>query len=153
MTITKQKLDDVIEPAVAALGYEFVGHQLIQSGHSTILRVYVDAENGISIDAIEQASRQISAVLDVEEPIIGRYTLEVSSPGLDRPLFRIDDYRRFVGKTVKIRLHVANEHGQRNFVGSLASVADHKVTLTLESGDQIVVNFDEIDKGNLVPEF
>lgn len=153
MAVAKERLNSIIEPAVTALGYEFVGYQLVQSGNSAVLRVYVDDENGISIDAIEKVSRQISAVLDVEEPIMGRYTLEVSSPGLDRPLFRLEDYQRFVGKPVKIRLRMPHEEGQRNFVGDLASVEGEKVTLVLASGDQIVVDFNEIDKGNLVPEF
>lgn len=153
MAVAKERLDTIIESAVAALGYEFVGYRLVQSGNSTVLRVYVDDQNGISIDAIEKVSRQISAVLDVEEPITGRYMLEVSSPGLDRPLFRLHDYERFVGKQVKIRLRFPHESGQRNFVGDLSSVEGQKITLLLESGDQMVVNFDEIDKANLVPEF
>ena len=153
MTTVKGELERIIESAVSALGIDFVGCELIQSGKSTVLRVYVDEINGIDIDAIEKVSRQISAVLDVEEPFSGRYTLEVSSPGLDRPLFRLDDYRRFVGKSVKLRLRIPREGDRRNYTGALESVEDQQITLVTESGEKLTVNFEEIDKANLIPEF
>lgn len=152
MTAVKDKLENIIEPAVTALGYELVGCELIQSGNSTTLRVYVDDENGIGIDAITKVSRQISAVLDVEEPIVSRYTLEVSSPGMDRPLFRLDDYPQFVGQTVKLRLRIPKEGDRRNYMGELMFVEDQQIALRMESGDSITMNFDEIEKANLVPE-
>ncbi|MCB1827893.1 MAG: ribosome maturation factor RimP [Coxiellaceae bacterium] len=153
VTAVKDKLERIIEPAVSALGFELVGFELIQSGNSNTLRVYVDGENGIDIDAITQVSRQISAVMDVEEPITSRYILEVSSPGLDRPLYRLKDYQRFVGRSVKLRLRIPKEGDRRNYAGELVSVEDEQITLRMESGETITVTIGEIDKANLVPEF
>lgn len=153
MTAVKDNLQRIIESAVTALGFDFVGCELIQSGRSATLRVYVDEVHGIDIDAITKISRQISAVLDVEEPLSGRYTLEVSSPGLDRPLFQLDDYRRFIGRSVKLRLRIPREGDRRNYTAELVSVEDQQITLAMESGERIAINFDEIEKANLVPEF
>lgn len=153
MTVVKDDLEKLIESAVMAIGFDYVGSELIQSGKSTTLRVYVDEINGIDIDGITKVSRQISAVLDVEEPFSSHYTLEVSSPGLDRPLFRLEDYDQFIGKSVKLRLRIPKEGNRRNYTGELVSVEDQQITLAMESGERITVNFEEIDKANLVPEF
>lgn len=153
MTIASQELRDIIEPAVTALGYELVGCEVVQEGKHSVLRVYVDGENGISIDAITDVSRQISAVLDVEEPMSGRYALEVSSPGLDRPLYALEHYQRFVGRKVKLRLRtpIGDEH-RRKFSGVLEEVKDRQIILKMDDGRQVSFDFDKIDKGNLVPE-
>lgn len=153
MTTVQNDLEKIIKSAVTAIGFDYVGCELVQSGKSTTLRVYVDEINGIDIDGITKVSRQISAVLDVEEPFSGRYNLEVSSPGLDRPLFRLEDYRRFVGKSVKLRLRIPREGDRRNYTGELVSVEDQQITLAMESGEKVTVNFDEIEKANLIPEF
>ena len=153
MTAIKGELEHIIESAVNALGVDFVGCELAQSGKSTLLRVYVDEINGIDIDMIEKASRQISAVLDVEEPFSGRYVLEVSSPGLERPLFRLDDYRRFMGRSIKLRLRIPKEDDRRHYTGKLISVEHQRITMAMECGEKITMDFEEIDKANLVPEF
>lgn len=153
MALMKNRLEELIESAVTALGIDFVGCELVQSGRSTVLRVYVDEINGIDIAAIEKVSRQVSAVLDVEEPLSGHYTLEVSSPGLDRPLFKLEDYERFIGRDLKIRLRIRSEGGRRNFTGKLLRVDGHQITLGMETGEPLAINYDEIEKANLVPEF
>jgi len=154
MTAVKPELLEIIEPAVTALGYELVGCEINQNGKRSVLRVYVDGEGGISIDAITQISRQISAVLDVEEPISGRYELEVSSPGLDRPLYQLAHYQDVVGSKVKLRLRTpsGDEH-RRNFTGILREIKDHQIRLELDDGNEINLDFDDIEKGNIVPEF
>ena len=107
-----------------------------------------------TIDAITKISRQISAVLDVEDPISGRYDLEVSSPGLDRPLYQLAHYQRFVDEKIKLRLRVPKgDDNRRNYTGHLQSVQDGKIVLTLDDESQVTFDFDEIEKGNLVPEF
>jgi len=156
METIKHDLDRIIESAVAALGFDFVGCQVVQSGGSAILRVYVDTldGNGIDIASIEKVSRQISAVLDVEEPLSGHYTLEVSSPGLDRQLFRVNDYHQFIGRSIKLGLRIPKEGDNRRFyTGRLVSVNGQKIVLAIDSGQNITFDFEEIHKANLVPEY
>jgi ribosome maturation factor RimP len=141
-------LNDLIAPAVTALGFEFVGIDLYRQGRHSLLRVYIDKEGGVTLTDCERASRQISAILDVEDPIQGRYDLEVSSPGLDRPLFTVAQYRKFVGKPVKIRLRTPLD-GRRNFSGVIEAVNDETVTLIGE-GETWVLPFIEIEKARLM---
>lgn len=153
MTAVTGDLEQMIESAVVAAGVDYVGYELIHSGKNSILRVYVDEVNGIDINTIEKVSRQISAVLNVERPGNIDYHLEVSSPGLDRPLFRINDYRRFIGSSIKLRLKMPKENNRRHYRGELMSVENQQITIVVESGEKVTVHFDEIEKANLVPEF
>lgn len=148
--VTAKELEHLIEPAVMALGYELLGCELFHQGRYSLLRVYIDQERGISIDDCERASRQISALLDVEDPIVGAYNLEVSSPGAERPLFKEAHYQRFVGSIIAIRLRVAQE-GRRNFKGILREIAAGKVTIIVD-GKPFVFSILEIEKANLVAE-
>ena len=101
-------LEAIIEPAVTAFGYELLGCESVSAGKGQrLLRVYVDSARGVTIDECAKISRQISAVLDVEDPIKGRYYLEVSSPGIERPLFTVAQCQRYLGQTVSVRLKVA----------------------------------------------
>ena len=84
----EERLRRLLEPAVEGFGYELLGVQLLAQGHHSKLRVYIDSEEGITVDDCARVSHQVSGVLEVEDPIPGQYTLEVSSPGMDRPLFR-----------------------------------------------------------------
>lgn len=143
-------VEQLIEPVMVALGYEFVGIEFSPQGRQSLLRIYIDSPTGISVDDCERVSRQVSAVLDVEDPIQSQYRLEVSSPGLDRPLFTLEQYRRFVGKTIKLRL-VAPKQGRRNFSGMLKSV-DNESVLVEQDGEDLVLPFGQIDKAHLVPE-
>lgn len=141
---------NLIEPAVAALGFELVGVEYTP-GKSGLLRIYIDSEQGISADNCEAVSHQISGLLDVEDPIAGRYALEVSSPGLDRPLFQARDFDRFSGATVRLRL-VSPLNGQRKFKGVLMGMKDNHVVVQLEDAE-LVVTLDEIDQARLVPDY
>lgn len=142
----------LVEPVVNGLGYEVVDIEYKPHPRNGLLRVYIDQEDGIQLEDCEAVSRQLSAMLDVEDPISGHYTLEVSSPGLDRPLRRLEDFQRFVGETVKVKMGMPNLEGQRNFTGKLVAV----------EGDDIIVEVDGtthslpvggIDRARLVPQF
>ena len=98
----EMNLGALLGPTIEALGYELVGVEMTGGGGT--LRVYIDREEGISVDDCARASREVSAVLDVEDPIRGTYTLEVSSPGVDRPLFSEADFKRFVGSQVRLQM-------------------------------------------------
>jgi ribosome maturation factor RimP len=141
-------LRDRLADVVTAMGYEFVGCELQRQGHSSLLRVYIDSEKGVTIDDCSKVSYQVSAMLDVEDPIQGRYTLEVSSPGIDRPLFEIAHFERFVGNKVKIHLHMPL-NGRRNFSGMLLKVEGTNIHLLVDE-ENIVVPFSEIEKAKIV---
>lgn len=144
-------LNELLEPVVSGLGYELVGIEYLPQGRRSLLRIYIDQEKGIAVEDCEAVSRQVSAVMDVEDPIKGEYTLEVSSPGLDRPLFIEAHYKRFIGEKAKIRLH-SPINGQRKFMGVLVDAVDGKILLSVE-GNTIELPLDEIEKANLVPDF
>lgn len=144
------ELRKLIEPAVTALGFELVGVEFIH-GKSGLLRVYIDHEDGIGVDDCKSVSYQVSGLLDVEDPIRGQYTLEVSSPGLDRPLFQARDYERFVGHEVKLRLSVP-VGGRRRFKGTLVGLRDEQVVVKMDD-EELVVPLHEIDQARLVPDY
>lgn len=128
------------------------------NGKYSTLRVYIDSDKGIDVEDCARVSEQVSAMLDVEDLISGQYNLEVSSPGLERPLFTLEHYRRFLGAMVKIKLSRgvmdANNKSRRAFQGSIKSVSevDNSIELATEI-ENFVLSFDNIDKANLVVEF
>lgn len=144
-------LNDIIEPAVAALGFELVGVESLQEGKERILRVYVDGASGVGVDDLTALSRQISAVLDVEDPIAGHYRLEVSSPGLERGLFRLEHFVKYVGHKVKLRLKYPVD-GQRNFVAFLVEVDGQEIQLKTTEGE-IKIAYADVSKAHLVVDF
>lgn len=149
-TIT-ERLTNMIAPAVEALDYELVGIEFIRAGKHSTLRVYIDHENGISVDDCARVSHQVSAVLDVEDPINAEYNLEVSSPGLDRPLFSAAQYEQFQGEMAQVVLNVPVA-GKRKFTGVIRTVADNVVTFAV--GEELLeVDVATIKKANLVPSF
>lgn len=139
-----------IEPTIVALGYELVGCVYVPKPQRSLLRIYIDSPRGIMVADCERVSRQVSAVLDVEDLIAGSYALEVSSPGLDRPLFTKAHYERFKGARVHIQLHVPLD-GRRNFTGFLQDVVGEKIVVKV---DEEILDFplDNIAKANLLPE-
>ncbi len=145
-----ERLQRLLEPVVKMLGYELVGIEYFPSGHHYILRVYIDKAAGITLDDCEIVSHQVSALLDVEDPIRGQYTLEVSSPGLDRPLFTPEHFSRFSGKQVKLRLSTPL-NGRRNYKGRLQGLDDGKVILEVD-GARVGLPLEDIEKARLVPE-
>ena len=148
-------LQAVIQPSVESLGYELVGIEYLPQGRHSLLRIYIDSENGITIDDCEKASHQISGVLDVEDVVHGQYNLEVSSPGLDRPLFTEEQFQRFSGQLVKIKLAVPL-NGRKKLKGIIRGVSSGNIELEVNDeqlDEQVVmVPFSSIDKANLIPD-
>ncbi|MDX1514291.1 MAG: ribosome maturation factor RimP [Gammaproteobacteria bacterium] len=143
------RLKAMLKPAVETLGYELVGLQYSRRRKRALLRAYIDKVGGVTLDDCERASHQISGVLDVEDPISEPFDLEVSSPGLDRPLFEPAHYERFAGHRVRIRLNVPIE-GRRNFTGVLLGIRDGKIRLSDEGGER-TVPFDAVGVARLIP--
>ena len=140
----------IIEPAVTGLGYELVGVEHLPQGRHSLLRIYIDSEDGVTVDDCGRVSHQVSGVLDVEDPIRGPYTLEVSSPGLDRPLFTAEHFQRFAGNRVKIQLR-APQQGRRKFSGMLHGMRDEAVVIE-QDGEELALPIGAIEKANLVPD-
>lgn len=132
MARKSQQITEMLRATVEALGYELWGVEYLSQGKHSLLRVYIDREEGINVDDCAQVSEQVSAVLDVEDPITGEYTLEVSSPGMDRLLFELEQYAAYVGEIVELKLRSAYE-GRRNFKGVLRGL----------EGEDIVVQVDD----------
>lgn len=146
-----EALEQIIAPAVTAVGMDLWGVEFISQGRHSVLRVYIDSDHGVNLDDCERVSHQVSGVLDVEDPIKSEYNLEVSSPGLDRPLFRFEQYAAFCGEQLKVRLRSAVD-GRRNFSG-LLKTADN-ATLEFEvDGETMSVPYDRVEKANLIPRF
>ncbi len=151
VTALESKIIEIIAPSLEGMGYEIVRVQMQEGGRKT-LQVMLEKAGGedVSIDDCERASRQISALMDVEDPIEGNYNLEVSSPGVDRPLTREKDFERFVGYEVKISLATPLE-GRKRFSGELCGVKDGGVLmLPLDVVEQVVLPFEQITSAKLI---
>lgn len=148
-----EKIEALIKPTVEMLGLELWGFELHKSGRHSLLRVYIDrpenAETGVTIDDCAKVSEGIGAILDLENPISGGYNLEVSSPGTNRTLFKIEQYQRFIGKPVKIKLHVKKD-GQQNFSGIIVAAENNVVTLKIDDNRVFAISFADIEKTNLI---
>ena len=142
----------LFEPVVESMGYELVGVEFQGAGAHVTLRVYIDRDSGVSLDDCAAISHQISGILDVEEPIKEAYDLEISSPGIDRPLFKLADFERFAGKTARIKLAVGLL-GRKNFKGELQGVADSKLVIIEVDGEVYDLPYADIAKANLVGDF
>ncbi|MFQ5470185.1 MAG: ribosome maturation factor RimP [Gammaproteobacteria bacterium] len=143
-------LHSLVVPIVSSLGYELVGIEQATQQQGVVVRIYIDKEDGITIDDCERVSHQISGVFEVEDPIKGHYVLEVSSPGLDRPLFEAEHFERFSGNHIKLRLHRAID-GRRNFTGLLQGLKDDEVIMEVD-GEKVYLPFRDIEKARLIPE-
>ena len=141
-------LRDRLGSLVNAMGYEFVGCELQRGGSRAILRIYIDKENGITLADCSQVSHQVSAMLDVEDPIQENYSLEVSSPGLDRPLFEITQYQKQIGNRVKVRVYVPI-HNRRKFVGILLRVDGDNIHLLVDA-EEMVLPYSDIERANVI---
>lgn len=144
------RIQQLLEPGARALGFELLAVELFNAGRSSVLRVFIDGPDGVTLDDCSAVSRQLGAILDVEDPLSGHYTLEVSSPGLDRPLTKPEHFRRFVGHKVKVQLTVARD-GRRRFSGVLRDADDAGVRIEVE-GATVAAPYTDIEKARLVPE-
>lgn len=145
------ELTSLIEPVVQGMGFVLWGIEYIPSGKFSTLRIYIDHEDGIHVDQCADVSRQVSAVMDVEDPISNNYTLEVSSPGMDRPLFTLEQYAAYIGEWVEIKLRYAFE-GRRNFKGVLNGIEDGDVVINVEK-EEFLLPIESIDRGRIIPNF
>jgi len=148
----RSELTDIVRPVVEGMGYELVGVEYLNRGHTGgLLRIYIDTEGGVKLDDCAAVSHQLSGALDVEDPIGGHYDLEISSPGLDRPLFGAEQFTRFAGSRVRIKMRVKVGE-RRKFIGVLRGADDGNVVIE-EDGEQLRLPFDQIESARLVPEF
>ncbi|WP_370867413.1 ribosome maturation factor RimP [Atopomonas sediminilitoris] len=145
------QLHEMLAPVVEGLGYECWGIEFLSQGKHSLLRVYIDHANGVGIEDCEAVSRQVSGVLDVEDPITNDYTLEVSSPGMDRPLFTLKQFADWAGSSVKIKLRVPFE-GRRNFQGLLKGIEEQDVVVQVDD-HEFLLPIDSIDKAQVIPRF
>ncbi len=144
-------LRELLEPAVESLGYELLLLEQTRVDGDEVLRVYIDAPGGILLEDCEQVSRQISLILDLEDPIRGAYSLEVSSPGADRPLVRAEHFRAVIGEQVRVRTfdYVL---GRRRFKGRLLEVDDEQLVVEVD-GEEYAIPLAGIETARLVPNF
>lgn len=151
--MAQDDLKQMIASAVEAVGYEFWGMEYVPGSYSSLLRVFIDnPESSIDVDDCETASRQVSSVLEVHDPIKGDYTLEVSSPGVERPLFTIEQFARYVGYNAKFVLHQAVLN-KRRFRGVISAVEGEQLTIIAEDDDELKLTLADITKANLVFDF
>ena len=147
MAISDQ-IEQLIEAPIETLGYELVGVEYVKNGSNTVLRIYIDAEQGVSIEDCERVSHQVSGILEVEEPITSAYNLEVSSPGFDRPLFKERDFVRFIDNEVKITMKLPVQ-GRRNFKGRLEGMSDGNILIEVD-GEVYELPLTKLSKARLV---
>lgn len=167
MTDKATEIANLLGPTVSSLGVELLGVEYLPSPGGAILRLYIDmpaddepGEDGeprmVGIDECEAVSREVSAQLDVENPISGNYTLEVSSPGIDRPLFSAAQFARFAGESAKVALRLPQE-GRRRLQGEIVRVdvdgSGRESVVFLIDGNEVAVRADNIDKARLVPDW
>ncbi len=151
------EITNLLAPTVQALGLELLGVEYLPAPGSATLRLYIDVSleerdaRAVNIDDCEAVSREVSAQLDVEDPISGNYTLEVSSPGVDRPLFALAHYERHVGESAKVVLKLPQE-GRRRLQGEILRVEGGNVVFAVDNAE-LAVAFDNIDKARLVPDW
>mgnify|MGYP002281190683 CR=1 FL=1 len=141
----------LIEPVVTAMGFELWGIDHLSQGKHSRLVIYIERESGVSVEDCADISRQVGAVLDVEDPIAGEYRLEVSSPGMARPLYSLDHFARFQGHQVALKLRMPFD-GRRKFKGLLAGVEGDEVLLQFE-GEEYCFPIESIDQATIVPQF
>lgn len=138
----------LLEPGAAALGFELIAVEFGGRGGNRVLRAYIDGPDGVTVDDCERVSRQISAILDVEDPVPGSYTLEVSSPGVDRLLVKPRHFERVVGQEIKVRTREP-QHGRRRFRGRLRAVQDGVLEMDVD-GATCRVSIADVERARLV---
>jgi ribosome maturation factor RimP len=147
--MSRDELIKLLEPAIENLGYELADLQLKTGGPDSVLRLFIDKAEGIGIEDCENVSRQVSAILDVEDPLPGNYSLEVSSPGLDRTLTKPAHFQRFMGQDVRVKLRFPLS-GRRNYRGALKSADDEKIEVEVD-GESHSLPIATIESARLIP--
>ena len=148
--MTSDELQKLIEPTIERLGYELTDLEVRLSGQGGLLRLTIDKPDGIDLDDCEKVSHAVSALLDVEDPVPGNYNLEVSSPGLDRKLTKVEHFQRFKGETLKVTMRFPIE-GRRRFRGTLVSSDEESIVVEVD-GESHSLPLTMIDTARLVPD-
>ena len=151
MATLEQKLQELVQGSVEELGCELWGIECQRVGRYLTVRLFIDKEGGVTIEDCADVSRQVSAVLDVEDPIADKYNLEVSSPGLDRPLFTLNQFERYLGQEILLHLRIPVAD-RRKWQGQLAKIENDMITLIVDGKEQVLA-FGNIQKANVVPKF
>jgi len=149
--VHEEQIVALLEPEIERLGYELADIEVNLVAGGGVLRLFIDKEDGITLEDCETVSRQVSALLDVEDPIPGEYNLEVSSPGLNRRLVKAAHFERFAGSKVKLKLKRIVD-GRRNYKGRLVGYDEPNV-LVKEGKETFAIPFQEIDTARVVPDF
>lgn len=147
-----EQLTQLFDPVIASLGLECLGVEFVASRGNGLVRVYIDVrDRHVTVEDCEAVSREISGILDVNDPVSGRYTLEVSSPGFDRPLFTPAHFARFIGENAKVSVNLA-VNGRRRFQGPIVRIEGENIVLT-QDGNEVSIAHSNIEKAKLVPDF
>ena len=150
MSKRAEQLKELLAPAVEDLGFELWGVEYLQ-GRGAVLRLYIDHPDGITVDNCAAVSHEVSGVLDVEDPISGEYNLEVSSPGMDRPLFEIAQFARYAGEDVQLKL-LAPVAGKRKMTAAIVAVDGDTLVVELD-GETLRVPYSQVERARLQPRF
>ena len=151
MATLEQKLQEMLQGAVEYLGCELWGIECQRSGRFMTVRLFIDKDGGVGVDDCADVSRQVSAILDVEDPIADKYNLEVSSPGLDRPLFTLEQFQRYVGEDIAVHLRIP-VLDRRKWQGKLEKIENDMLTLIVDGQEQVLI-FGNIQKANVIAKF
>lgn len=149
VTKKEAELADLLRATIEAMGFDLWGLEYRAQGKQSLFRIYIDRETGVQVDDCASVSRQVSGILDVEDPIQGEYNLEVSSPGIDRLLFSVEQYQQYIGEWIEVKLRIPFE-GRKNFSGTLVGIEDQDVVVRI-GDDEYVLPFDSIDKAKVKP--
>ena len=151
MATLEQKLQEMLQGAVEDLDCELWGIECQRAGRFMTVRLFIDKEGGVGVDDCADVSRQVSAILDVEDPIADKYNLEVSSPGLDRPLFTLEQFQRYVGEDIAVHLRIP-VLDRRKWQGKLEKIENDMLTLIFDGQEQVLI-FGNIQKANVIAKF
>lgn len=143
-----EKVREISREAAENGGCDFVHFEIAGTKRSPVLRVYIDKADGLSVENCADVSREIEARLDVEDIIPTKYVLEVSSPGLERELYSMDDFRRFVGKLAKVRTNVEID-GSKTIVGRIDGIEESNIRFELRNGKTAMIPYSSVSKANL----
>jgi ribosome maturation factor RimP len=145
----EQQIEQLLQPTVEALGFDLWGIEYVSQGRHSVVRIFIDAEQGITVDDCAAVSHQAGSVLDVEEPITGEYTLEVSSPGMDRLLFKLEQYPQYANEVIELRLRSPFE-GRRKFKGILKGIEGEDIVVQVDDHEYLLPH-SAVDKARIEP--
>jgi ribosome maturation factor RimP len=146
-----ERIREIAGRVAASEGIELVDVELHGRGPGSVVRIYLDKPGGITLEDCQMVSRQVGTILDVEDVIAARYTLEVSSPGLDRRLIKSDDFQRFAGQQIKLLLR-DSAGNRRHLQGRLRGLEEGKVQVEADAAGMMSIPLEQVEKANLIPE-